>query len=70
MMSITCSYTCQCAPWEGIGLQQEIVLSGNWVAPAGSSRSGEGGNKLVEAFDATVMHGMISEESGRNVSKR
>ena len=45
------------------------VLPGNWVVPAGSSRSDEGGNKLVEAFDVTVMPGMISEESGRNASE-
>ena len=28
------------------------VPPGNWIAPAGSSRSGSGGNEVVEASDA------------------
>ena len=40
---------------EGIGFQQELALPDNWVVPAGSSRTDGGSNKLVEAFDATVI---------------
>ena len=37
------------------------------VAPAGSSRSGGGGNESVEAFDETDHLGWFSESAGRNV---
>jgi len=40
------------------------------VAPAGSSRSGGGGNESVEASDVTDRLGRFSEHVGRNVSER
>ncbi len=40
------------------------------VVPAGSSRSGGGGNKSVEASDETDRLGRFSEHAGRNVSER
>ncbi len=42
------------APCQGAGLQWVKLPPGNWVAPAGSSRSGGGGNEAVGAFDARV----------------
>ena len=36
---------------EGVDLQQVKILPGNWVAPAGSYRSGGGGNETVGAFE-------------------
>jgi hypothetical protein len=44
--------------------------SGNWVAPAGSYRSGGGGNKTVGAFETNVSPWRCSEQAGRNVSER
>ena len=40
------------------------------VVPAGSIRSDEGGNELVEAFEGTGRFWRLSEEAGRNVSER
>ncbi len=40
------------------------------VAPAGSNQSDGGGNKFVEAFDATNRLGRFSEQVGRNASER
>jgi hypothetical protein len=38
---------------EGDGPQRVRLPPGNWVAPAGSYRSGGGGNEAVEAFETT-----------------
>src|SRR5471030_2787989 len=46
-----------CAPWQG-------------VAPAGSNRSGSGGNDTAEAFDGKGRLGRLREQAGRNVSER
>jgi len=43
---------------------------GNWVAPAGSSRSGGGGNEAAGAFDAKVALGATRERAGRNASEQ
>ena len=43
-----------CAPWKGVGLQWVQLPPGNWVAPAGSYRSGGGGDETVEAFEKDV----------------
>jgi hypothetical protein len=40
------------------------------VVPAGSNWSDEGGNELVEAFDATGRFWRLSEQAGRNMSER
>src|SRR3990172_9499404 len=40
------------------------------VVPAGSNRSGDGGNEIVEAFDGKGRLWVVSEQTGRNVSKR
>jgi hypothetical protein len=40
------------------------------VVPAGSNRSGSGGNNTAEAFDAKGRLGRLREQSGRNVSER
>jgi len=40
------------------------------VAPAGSNRSGSGGNEAVEAFDVTGRLGRLSEHTGRSVPER
>jgi len=42
------------APCQGAGLQWVKLPPGNWVAPAGSYRSGGGGNKAVGAFEKRV----------------
>ena len=39
------------APWKGAGLPWVRSPPGNWVAPAGSNRSGGGGNEAAGAFD-------------------
>jgi len=50
-------------PLHWVRREKEEVFSGlrdppgNWVAPAGSSRSGGGGNEAVGAFDAKVAKG-------------
>ena len=41
-----------------------------WVAPAGSNRSGGRGNESVEASGGTDRLGRFSEHAGRNVSER
>jgi len=38
------------APWQGAGLQRVRIPPGNWVAPAGSNRSGHGGDEMAEAL--------------------
>ena len=38
---------------KGVGLQWVQFPPGNWVAPAGSNRSGGGGNEAVGAFGET-----------------
>ena len=40
------------------------------VAPAGSNRSGSGGNDTAEAFDRKGRLGRLREQAGRNVSER
>src|SRR5439155_20942738 len=40
------------------------------VAPAGSNRSGSGGNDTAEAFDGKGRLGRLREQTGRNVSER
>ncbi len=40
------------------------------VAPAGSSRSGSGGNEAVEAFDGKGSLRRLCEQTGRNASER
>ena len=40
------------APWKGLDLQRVQIPSGISVAPAGSNRSGGGGNETAGAFDA------------------
>ena len=42
---------------QGVGLQWVQFPSGNWVAPAGSYRSGGGGDKTVGAFETVVSLG-------------
>jgi len=42
------------APCQGAGFQWVQLPPGNWVAPAGSYRSGGGGNKAVGAFEKRV----------------
>ena len=54
----------------GVGLQWVQVPPGNWVAPAGSYRSGGGGNETVEAFETTGRLGRLGEQAGRNGSER
>jgi hypothetical protein len=57
------------APCEGVGLQWVRVPPGNWVAPAGSSRSGGGGNEAVGAFDVKGRSRRSREQTGRNESE-
>ena len=40
------------------------------VAPAGSNRSGRGGNESAEASDGKGSLGRLGEHAGRNVSER
>jgi hypothetical protein len=40
------------------------------VAPAGSNRSGSGGNETAEAFDGKGRLGRLREQTGRNASER
>jgi len=40
------------------------------VAPAGSNRSGSGGDKTTEAFEVEGRLGRLGEHAGRNVSER
>ena len=51
------------APCKGVGLQWVQLPPGNWFAPAGSSRSGGGGNEAVEAFD-------VKDRSGGPASRQ
>ena len=55
---------------KGVGLQWVQFPPGNWVAPAGSYRSGGGGNKTVGAFETNVSLWRCSEQTGRNASER
>jgi len=54
----------------GVGLQWVQVPPGNWVAPAGSYRSGGGGNETVEASETNVLCKQGGEPTGRNASER
>ena len=58
---------CAC---KGVGLQWVQLPPGNWVAPAGSYRSGGGGNETVGAFETHVSLWRCSEQAGRNASER
>jgi len=42
----------------------------NWVVPAGSNRSGGGGNEAAGASGAKGRFQAIREQAGRNVSER
>ena len=53
-----------------LGLQWVQFPPGNWVAPAGSYRSGGGGNETVGAFETDVSLWRCSEQAGRNASER
>jgi len=53
-----------------LGLQWVQFPPGNWVAPAGSYRSGGGGNETVGAFETDVSLWRCSEPTGRNASER
>src|SRR5208337_3928654 len=53
-----------------LGLQWVQFPPGNWVAPAGSYRSGVGGNETVGAFETDVSLWRCSEPTGRNASER
>ena len=53
-----------------LGLQWVQFPPGNWVAPAGSYRSGGGGNETVGAFETDVSPWRCSEPTGRNASER
>ena len=57
------------APCKGTGLQRVRTPPGNWIAPAGSNRSGGGGNEAAEAFDVRSRKATC-EHAGRNVSER
>ena len=59
-----------CAPWKGVDLQWVQLPPGNWVAPAGSYRSGGGGNETVGAFETNGPLWRCSEQAGRNASER
>ena len=54
----------------GVGLPWVQFPPGNWVAPAGSYRSGGGGNEAVGAFETHVSLWRCSEQTGRNASER
>jgi len=55
---------------------ERLEFSSGWksrpakVAPAGSSRSGSGGDKTVEAFDGRGRVRRLSKHPGRNASER
>ncbi len=59
-----------CAVKKVLGLQWVQFPPGNWVAPAGSYRSGGGGNETVGAFETDVSLWRCSEPTGRNASER
>jgi hypothetical protein len=50
----------------GVDLQQVKTSPGNWVAPAGSYRSGGGGNETIGAFETDGSLWRFSEPTGRN----
>src|SRR5436305_3050972 len=56
-----------CAPWKGVDLQWVQFPPGNWVAPAGSYRSGGGGNETVGAFETD---GPLSGSASRQAVTR
>src|SRR3954469_21878499 len=58
------------APWKGVDLQWVQFPPGNWVAPAGSYRSGGGGNKTVGAFETDGPQWRLGEPAGRNTRER
>ena len=49
---------------------QRVQIPPATVVPAGSSRSDDGGNEIVEAFDGTGRYWRLSEQAGRRVSER
>ena len=52
---------------KALDLQRVQVPPGNWVAPAGSNRSGGGGNEAVGAFDAK---GRLGDSASRQAVTR
>jgi hypothetical protein len=52
---------------EGVGLQWVQFPPGNWVAPAGSYRSGGGGNETVGAFETD---GSLGDSASRQAVTR
>jgi hypothetical protein len=58
------------APCKGAEILRVQVPPGNWVAPAGSNRSGSGGNETAEAFGARGRFGRPCEQAGRNMRER
>ena len=59
----------RCAPWKG-GSSVGAIPTRQLVAPAGSYRSGGGGNETVGAFETDVSLWRCSEPAGRNASER
>src|SRR3954451_21661021 len=55
------------APWKGLDLQRVHAPPGNSVAPAGSNRSGGGGNETAGAFDAK---GRLGDPASRQAVTR
>ena len=58
------------APCKGAEVLRVQVPPGNWVAPAGSNRSGGGGNETVEASGGKGRLGRLRDQAGRNASER
>ena len=54
------------APWKGGVFPVGARPTRQLVAPAGSNRSGGGGNKAAEAFGVEGRHGRLGENAGRN----
>src|SRR5271157_718176 len=63
-------HTCAPRTVSGVGLQWVQFPPGNWVAPAGSYRSGGGGNETVGAYETDGSQWRLGEPTGRNTRKR
>src|SRR3954452_10386261 len=57
------------APWKGADLQRVQLPPGNSVAPAGSNRSGGGGNETAGAFDSASRQA-VTRVNAEQASKR
>src|SRR3954451_2413234 len=55
------------APWKGLDLQRVQIPPGISVAPAGSNRSGGGGNETAGAFDGK---GRLGDPASRQAVTR